>query len=149
MKDQSRKQIWSDEMNKKTMIIIAIVVLVVAIAGVFVGYVWMKKTSEPAKIETFGYTSEEMVCNIKDSRKMALIQVSLEATDPDLIETIAEKEFLLLDLTNKIIRDTTEDKLQGREGQSRLQEVIKERVQEIYDTDAITDIYFKKFVIQN
>lgn len=136
-------------MNKKTIMIIAIIVITVAVAGVVAGYFWMKKTSEPAKIETYGYTSEEIVCNIKDSKKMVLVQVSLETIDPDLIEVIAEKEFLLLDLTNKIIRDTPEEKLQGREGQSRLQEMIKQKAQEIYDTDAITNIYFKKFVIQN
>lgn len=136
-------------MNKKTIMIIAIIVITVAVAGVVAGYFWMKKTSEPAKIETYGYTSEEIVCNIKDSKKMVLVQVSLETIDPDLIEVIAEKEFLLLDLTNKIIRDTPEEKLQGREGQSRLQEMIKQKAQEIYDTDDITNIYFKKFVIQN
>lgn len=136
-------------MNRKTIMIIAIIVITVAVAGVVAGYFWMKKASEPAKIETYGYTSEEIVCNIKDSKKMVIVQVSLEAIDPELIEEIAEKEFLLLDLTNKIIRDTTEEKLQGKEGQSRLQDMIKQKAQEIYDTDAITNIYFKKFVIQN
>lgn len=59
-----------------------------------------------------------------------------------------EKQFLIRDEVNKIVRNSTEEELEGKEGQINLQNKIKENLIELFSDQNITNVYFDDFIIQ-
>ncbi len=64
------------------------------------------------------------------------------------MEILANKSYLIKDIANKIIRNSEESDLAGKEGQIKLQELIKEELLEIFKSQTISDVYFDQYVIQ-
>ncbi len=62
-----------------------------------------------------------MYCNIKDSKKIVRVKVTIETNNKNTLELLENKQFLIRDDINKIIRSKTEEELQGDEGQIKLQ----------------------------
>ena len=141
-------------MNNKNIILIVILVLVIVLAifGAALGIMYYKNSKEinsngkPA--QSFNLTLEDMYCNIKDSKKIAKIKVTVETSNEQTLEYLTEKQFLIRDNINKIIRNKGEDQIEGKEGQNNLQKEIKESLVDLFDNNNITNIYFNDFVIQ-
>ena len=68
-----------------------------------------------------------MYCNIKDSRRILKIKVTIETTNKETYEEMSQKQFLIRDEINKIVRNSTEEELEGKEGQVNLQNSIKKK----------------------
>lgn len=89
-----------------------------------------------------------MYCNIKDSKKILKLKFTLETTSKKTLENLTEKQFLIRDEANKIIRNLTDEDLKGKEGQMNLQSQLKESIIELFNDESITNIYFDDFIIQ-
>ena len=127
-------------------------VIIFAIVGIILG-VTFYKTKNVGNIakqtpKTFVLTLEDMYCNIKDSKKIAKVRVTVETNNKKTLELIEGKQFLVRDDINKIIRNKDEDDLQGKDGQIELQKEINESLIELFDDKSITNVYFNDLIIQ-
>lgn len=138
-------------MSKKAMIIIGVLVAVIII-GFILGFVLLRRSStnasEPVDLEKHSITIEEMYSNVKNSKKIVKLQISIETTNEKEVEILANKSYLIKDIANKIIRNSEESDLAGKEGQVKLQELIKEDLLETFKSQTISDVYFDQYVIQ-
>lgn len=138
-------------MSKNIVLIIVIALLLLIIVGIAVGIFMFSRDSGSTRvkeIKTYTTTLDDLYCNIKDSKKILKIKITLEATNEKTVENLINKQFLIRDEANKIIRDLTEEELQGEEGQTNLQNDIKNSLVELFDDQNITNIYFNDFIIQ-
>lgn len=136
-------------MSKKTIIIIVVVLVLAIFAGVVVGMVmWKKSSNAPKEIIKYSLTMDDMYCNIKDSKRIMKLKITIESTNIKTIENLTEKQFLIRDEVNKIVRNKTDEELQGKDGQVNLQEAIKVSLIELFEDEIITNVYFNDFIIQ-
>ena len=141
-------------MKNKNIVLIVLLVLVIilAIVGIALGFAFYKnnnnKDSTRKHLETFNLTLEDMYCNIKDSKKIAKVKITVETNNNKTLEFIEGKQFLMRDDINKIIRSKNEDELQGKEGQVTLQKEINESLIKLFDDETITNVYFDDLIIQ-
>lgn len=138
-------------MGKKTILIIIIVGIVFSIAGAGIGFVVyrnMNPSKSEKEIKTFSLTLEDMYCNIKESKKILKAKITLESIDEKTHLKLESKQFLIRDDINKIIRSKTEVDLQGKEGQIKLQNEIKNSLVQLFNDEKITNIYFNDFIMQ-
>lgn len=136
-------------MSKKTIISIVIVLVLAIFAGIVVGMVlWNKNSNAPRVVIKHSLTLDDMYCNVKDSKRILKLKITLESTNLGTIENLTEKQFLVRDEVNKIVRNRTDEELQGKEGQVNLQEEIKTNLIELFADETITNIYFNDFIIQ-
>ncbi|MCF6463330.1 flagellar basal body-associated FliL family protein [Clostridium sp. Cult1] len=140
-------------MNNRNIILVIILILVIifAILGAVLGITYYRNNSNNSngnQAETFNLTLEDMYCNIKDSKKIMKVKITIETGNKKTLETLTEKQFLIRDDVNKIIRNKTEDEIQGEEGQIALQKEIKESLVNLFHDNTITNIYFNDLIIQ-
>ncbi len=76
------------------------------------------------------------------------MKVTISTNSKTTYEGLSEKQFLIRDDINKIIRNKTEEELQGKDGQVKLQEEIKLSLIELFNDETITNVYFDDFIIQ-
>ena len=138
---------------KNTTLIIVIVLLLALIAGAIVGiflYPKMGGQQEPTRksLKTYSLTLEDLYSNIKDSKRILKIKITVETMSEDTLKTLTEKQFLIRDQVNKILSNLTEDELRGNEAQIKLQEIIKTNLVDLFKDDSIINIYFNDFIIQ-
>lgn len=138
-------------MNSQNMSIVVILILVVlfAVIGTAIGIVFYRNNIEDVKKEEDLYlTLEDMYCNIKESKKILKLKVTIEVSNKKTYENLDEKRFLIRDEINKTVRNKAEDELQGREGQLNLQKEIKNKLVNLFDDDNIKNVYFDDLIIQ-
>lgn len=140
------------ETKKIILIVILVVVILFAIFGTVMGFVLFRNNDSKQGIkkdsENFHITLDDMYCNLRESKKIVKIKVTLEITDKDSYTRIQDKEFLIRDEINKIIRNKKEEELQGREGQMSLQTEIKNSLVKMFDDKNIDNVYFDDLIIQ-
>lgn len=138
-------------MSKKTLTIVIIILLIALIAGIIVGifiFTNNPKENKIREVKTYSITMDDLYCNIKDSKRILKVKITLETTSEKTIENLTTKQFLVRDQVNKIIRGMTDDDLQGKEGQVKLQSEIKTNLVELFEDKNIINIYFDDFIIQ-
>jgi flagellar FliL protein len=138
-------------MSKNTTLIIVLILLLALIAGIAVGIFFFPRNSgeeKGRKIDTYTITLDDLYCNIKDSKKILKIKITIETSSENTLDTLTEKQFLVRDEVNKIITNLTEDELRGKEGQVSLQSEIKTNIVELFNDENIINVYFNDFIIQ-
>lgn len=138
-------------MSKKTVLIIVIILLLALIAGIAVGIFFFSNNSGEKKVKevpTYSITLDDLYCNIKDSKRILKIKITLETTNEKTLTSLTDKQFLIRDDANKIISNLTEEELRGKEGQINLQNAIKNNMVELFKDESIINIYFNDFIIQ-
>ena len=136
-------------MSKKTIIIVVIVLVIAIIVGMAVGVLfWKKANSGEKEVVKYNLTVDEMYSNIKDSKRIIKMKITIESIDPKSIEKLTEKTFLVRDEVNKIVRNKTDDELEGADGQKNLQKEIKDNLTILFEDETITNVYFNEFIIQ-
>lgn len=137
-------------MTRNTILLVIIVLLFALTLGISAGIFIFSNNSEvrEKEVKTYPLTLEEMYCNIKDSRRIMKIKVTVETTSKKTFEEMNKKQFLIRDEVNKIVRNSTEEELEGKEGQINLQNKIKENLIELFSDQNITNVYFDDFIIQ-
>ncbi|WP_416198032.1 MAG: Flagellar protein FliL [Sporanaerobacter sp.] len=141
--------------KKIILIVVLVAVIVFAIFGTILGFIFYKNNdgnngnaSKKKSSEQFYITLEDMYCNIKESKKIVRLKITVEISDKDTFEELQNKQFLMRDEINKIIRNKKEEELQGRDGQLALQSEIKNSLIKLFDNENITNIYFNDLIIQ-
>jgi flagellar FliL protein len=139
--------------NKNTpLVILLILIILLAVVGIILGVMFYKNkgvdNGAKKQMETFNLTLDDMYSNIKDSKKIAKLKVTVSINNESTYNTLSEKQFLIRDDINKIIRNKTEEELQGEEGQTKLQNEIKGSLIELFNDETITNVYFDDFIIQ-
>ena len=139
--------------NKNTpLVILLILIILLAVVGIILGVMFYKNkgvdNGARKQMETFNLTLDDMYSNIKDSKKIAKLKVTVSINNESTYNTLSEKQFLIRDDINKIIRNKTEEELQGEEGQTKLQNEIKGSLIELFNDETITNVYFDDFIIQ-
>ena len=136
-------------MSKKTIIIVVMVLVFAILIGIVVGFLfWKKANSGEKEVVKYNLTVDEMYSNIKDSKRILKMKITIESIDPKSIEKLTEKNFLVRDEVNKIVRNKTDDELEGADGQTNLQKEIKSSLITLFEDKNITDVYFNEFIIQ-
>lgn len=135
-------------MSKKTIGIVVAVVIIAIVAGVGIGIKFFKSDSGQKEIVKYSLTLEEMYSNVKDSKRILKLKVTIESTSEESIAILTSKQFLIRDEINKVVRNKTDEELQGKEGQLQLQKEIKEQLIILFNDDSITNVYFDDFIIQ-
>ena len=136
------------------LIILLILVIVLAAVGVVLGLMYRNNknanidNTAKKQLETFNLTLDDMYCNIKESKKIVKIKVTIETTNEKTFETLHEKQFLIRDNINKIVRNKTEEELQGEDGQIQLQNQLRESLVNLFNDETITNVYFNDLIIQ-
>lgn len=139
-------------MSKKTVFFILIVVVLISTASIiFSVSMYMKnggKTNEKKSSKTYSLELEDIYCDIKDSKKIVKINITIETYNKDTLELLSNKKYLIRNNINEIVRNKTEDELKGKDGQVNLQNDIKENLVKTFNDQSIINIYFNDFVIQ-
>lgn len=131
--------------------ILLILVIIIAVTGIVIGIMFYRnnpKALSKNKTEIYNLTLQDMYCNIKESRKIAKVRITIETKEQKTLDLIESRQFLIRDDINKIIRNKTEEELQGKEGHVALQKEIKESLNRLFDKGNITNIYFDDLIIQ-
>ncbi|MCF6460537.1 flagellar basal body-associated FliL family protein [Clostridium sp. Cult3] len=139
--------------NRNTiLVVLLIIVVILAVVGIGLGVVFYRNNnanvSNRKHTETFNLTLQDMYCNIKDSKKIVKVKTTIETNNKKTLEFLEEKQFLIRDDINKIIRSKTEEELQGEEGQVKLQKEINESLIKLFNDETITNVYFDDLIIQ-
>lgn len=137
---------------KKIIIIVAVVLVLVLGAGGFLIVKMMTPTEEKVltyeEMPKFYFELVDQYSNVKDSKKICKVSLTVETVDELLLATIQSEAFKVTDAVTLIIRSSTEEQILGEEGQLFLQEEIKRSLNERFNTDKITNVYFKELIIQ-
>jgi len=141
--------------KKVILIVVVVVIIILGLAGTIAGYVFNKggftffeNNKKKEKVEKYYLSLDSIYCNIKDSKKVLSLKVTIELIDEDSKTELENKQFLIKDDINKIIRNKTEEELQGSEGLTNLQKEIKNSLVKIFDDESITNVYFDEMIIQ-
>ncbi|AFS78599.1 flagellar basal body-associated protein FliL [Gottschalkia acidurici 9a] len=144
-------------MSTKKIIIIGVFVLLAIVAIIF-GAIFglqMSKNSATSGMESaminkdiFKYDVGEMYCNLSESRKLVKINITVETANEKFLEILENKNYIIRHEINEIIRSKKEDELSGSEGQKAIQKEILGRLNEVFNTKLISDVYFNDFIVQ-
>ncbi len=139
-------------------IIIAIVAgllaVVIIVVGVLFGIQMMNKNNGGEKTEdisnkaVFQHDVGEMYSNLSDSKKIVKVSTTVETTDEKFIETLTNKNYIIRNEINEIIRSKKVEEIEGTDGQRNLQKQIVTRLNEVFNTKLISDVYFNDFIVQ-
>ena len=134
------------------LVVILVLVIILAIVGIALGITFYRNNNAnngaKEQLKTFNLTLQDMYCNIKDSKKIVKVKITIETNNKKTLELIEEKQFLIRDDINKIIRNKAEEDLQGKEGQVKLQKEINESLVKLFNDETITNVYFDDLIIQ-
>lgn len=137
---------------KKIIIIVAVVLVLVLGAGGFLVFRMMSGGEKPEvtydDMPKFYFEITDQYSNVKDSKKICKVSLTVETVDETLVATLSTEAFKVTDAISLIIRSSKEEQLLGEEGQLFLQEEIKRSLNERFNTDKITNVYFKELIIQ-
>lgn len=138
-------------MSKNITIILLIVIVVLLIIGGVLGFFLIRGNNQEVKVKkipTFNLTLEDMYSNVKDSKKILKTNITIETINEKTFKNIDEKQFLIRNEVNIILRSKDEEALAGKEGQLNLQQELKESIINLFNDENITNIYFNDFIIQ-
>lgn len=135
-------------MSKKVILIIlsatlAITLIVASVLGFF--YFKSKDNSNKDK-EKYYYEVGEMISNLKDTSRKVKLNIKIELTDKKLLKKLETNSYIKHKIF-EIVRDKTEDELNGKAGQVNLQTEITKMLQELFATENIINIYFEEFIV--
>ena len=134
----------------KKFIIIGIVVLVLIIGGV-VGFLMLSggdKAPKPVVMNLHNIV--EMYSNIADEGKILKLELTIEYTEVEFLETFTKEDAKIKNTILEYFRNKSFESLTRSNGQERAREELAEMFIELLKTDStnITNVYFKQFIIQ-
>lgn len=138
-------------MNKKILIIVGVVALLVII-GAVVAVLLLTGTPKEEPIVYYEYVFAEEYSNLadEDSKKIIKYQVTIEYTVEDMGAVFEINKTKIRNNIDEIMRATLAEDLAKTNGKQRLRDRIKNMIIEELESDeeVITNIYIQPFVIQ-
>lgn len=142
-------------MNKKLVVIIGVVaVLAIALVlGVFFGMKYAGNGEQSGEVDILSEDITqievgEMYSNLSESKKIAKMNITIAVNDPDLHTLMESRMSIIKDEINKSVRGKTEEDVVGVNGQVNLKTELLKKLNEIFKTEDIVDIYFNEFIVQ-
>ncbi|MCG8539810.1 MAG: flagellar basal body-associated FliL family protein [Clostridia bacterium] len=100
------------------------------------------------KVEYYEFKLEEMYTNIKESDSILKINITVEYTDSELIETLNKSKAKISNDVLELLRSKTLEELSGKEGQQSTRKDVQQKIIEIAESSDVSNIYFTEFIIQ-
>lgn len=144
-------------MSTKKIIIIGVFVVIAIIAIVFGVIFGLQMTNKGDGGESeldisskkiFQHDVGEIISNLSESKKLVKINPTVETTDEKFLEVLTDKNYIIRNEINEIIRSKKEEEIKGSEGQKNLQKQILARLNEVFKNKVISNVYFKDFIVQ-
>lgn len=140
----------------KKSVIIAIIAIVLAVVVIVVGVIFglrMAKgngevSDDISQKEIYQHDVGEMYSNLSESKKLVKVSATVETTEEEYLETLESKNYIIRNEINEIIRSKKLEEIEGSEGQKNLQSQIVTRLNEVFNTKVISDVYFNDFIVQ-
>jgi flagellar FliL protein len=89
--------------------------------------------------------------NLQDTQtnagRIIRLTVQLEVTDKKLSETLKEKNIVIADIIDSVLRSKTADELLKPEGKEKVRKEIKDKLNEIFE-NKVYNVNFGEFIIQ-
>lgn len=135
---------------KKVLILslIGLVVLALIFSVVFFLVLNKKDDAKNKKVEYFEFKLDEMYTNIRESKNILKINITIEYTDEKMVETLNKSKSRISNDVLEILRNKTLEELSGKDGQQKARKDIQSKIVEIVETNAISNVYFTEFIIQ-
>lgn len=139
------------KLNIKVLIIALVILVVAGVAVVF--FLKTKASSEEEKAPNpsaeinYSVTMEDMYSNIKNSKRILKIKLTIQTNDENKKAVIEAKQFVIRDEANKIIRNNTEEDLLGPGSMENLKRAIQRSLSSYFSDESIV-VFFDEFVIQ-
>ncbi|ADQ05381.1 flagellar basal body-associated protein FliL [Caldicellulosiruptor owensensis OL] len=153
-----------EKMN--SVILILLVLLLLMMLGMGIGFLTVIKNLSPAssaakatsaekkpeKLYTYDVSDGKgLMSNLQDTQtnagRIIRVTVQLEVTDKKLSETLKEKNIVIADIIDSVLRSKTADELLKPEGKEKVRKEIKDRLNEIFD-NKVYNVNFGEFIIQ-
>lgn len=150
-----------------SIILILLVVLLLVMVGMGIGFLSVLKNLSPAAkqtqsqqatqrkdIKTYTYEvsdGKSLMSNLQDTAnnvgRIIRLSVEIEVTDKKLPEEMKNKNIVIADIVDSVLRSKTADELLKPEGKEKVRKEIKDRLNELFDNKVYT-VNFGEFIIQ-
>lgn len=143
-------------MKNKNILLVLIVIILLLIIVLGVAFYMISTNASGSKEETLKIDKkiimysfdESFVSNVKDSRKILKITISIELANKKIEELVLARGPEIRNEINYILRSKNEQDLEGSEGQAKLQKQILEATRKIIKSEKVLNVYFNEFIIQ-
>ncbi|WPX08398.1 flagellar basal body-associated FliL family protein [Anaerocellum danielii] len=149
-----------------SIILILLVLLLLMMVGMGIGFLTVVKNLSPTQSATQTTSVEKkpekfytydvndgkaLMSNLQDTQtnagRIIRVTVQLEVTDKKLPETLKEKNIVIADIIDSVLRSKTADELLKPEGKEKVRKEIKDRLNEIFE-NKVYNVNFGEFIIQ-
>lgn len=150
-----------------SIILILLVILLLMVVGMGIGFLSVVKNlsptstagktaatvkSKPEKTYTYDVNDgKSIMSNLQDTPNNAgriiRVTVQIEVTDKKLPEEMKNKNIVIADIIDSVLRSKTADELLKPDGKEKVRKEIKDRLNEIFD-NKIYNVNFGEFIIQ-
>lgn len=150
-----------------SIILILLVLLLLMMVGMGIGFLSVVKNLSPAsttsktptaaakkpeKLYTYDVNDgKALMSNLQDTQtnagRIIRVTVQLEVTDKKLPETMKEKNIVIADIIDSVLRSKTAEELLKPEGKEKVRKEIKDRLNEIFE-NKVYNVNFGEFIIQ-
>lgn len=138
----------------KNAVNILLVVLIIAVSAI-AAYLYFfamnnnpELSSQDTKNVIYYSPGDSFITNLKGSRRYIKVDIQIELNDKSLTNVFDKRNGEMRDAIYSTLRDSTVEEIDGSEGQNKLRQKLVNRLNELFDTKAITNIYFTDFVVQ-
>lgn len=138
------------DMSKKNIILIITIsfVITITVVGIIIGSIYIKNIQTEKEPKPIPYVLDDMLINLKESQSILKCKIAIEVTDKELIRDFDEKKYIINHEINEIIRNKTEEEIEGSKGLILLQKEITNKLSEIFNSDKIINVYFEQLIVQ-
>ncbi len=133
---------------KKVVLLSLVGLLVLALIFSLVFLLISRNNGGREKVEYYEFKLEEMYTNIKESDSILKINITVEYTDSELIETLNKSKAKISNDVLELLRSKTLEELSGKEGQQSTRKDVQQKIIEIAESSDVSNIYFTEFIIQ-
>lgn len=136
-------------MKDKKILIIIIAVLLLAVIGIGVYFLFLRgDDAPPPEVVAYYPQSESFITNVNESNKLLKTTIVLVANKEELQPVLDANQFVIRNEILFILRSLTEADVKNTEVETLLGENIVQRLNEVLEIDNITGVLFTDFVMQ-
>lgn len=136
--------------NLVNILLVVLIIIVSAIAAYLYFFV-MNADSLPShdtKNVVYYSPGDSFITNLKGSRRYIKVDIQLELSNKALISEFNKRNAEMRDEIYSTLRDSTVEEIDGAEGQDKLRMKLVERLNKLFNTSDIINVYFTDFVVQ-
>ncbi|MDI6601746.1 MAG: flagellar basal body-associated FliL family protein [Thermoanaerobacteraceae bacterium] len=136
--------------NIVNILLVILIIIVSGIAAYLYFFVMNNNTPSSQEVKNVIYYSpgDSFITNLKGSRRYIKVDIQIELNDKSLITELNKRNAEMRDEIYSTLRDSTAEEIDGAEGQDKLRQKLVNKLVQLFDTKAITNVYFTDFVVQ-